>query len=471
MDKYEVKAIYGKIKKDYAIMAKAPGSKSITNRALLIASLAEGQTVLDGVLFSDDSRHFMECVKNLGIGLEVDEENKRVSVLGYGRDLPEKEASLYVGSAGTAARFLSAALGAVGGKYFLDASEQMKRRPMAPLLDALSQLGCVIDFSENVGHFPFTLESKGFDKDRICVNIDSSSQFLSALLISAVAAGKEFTVDVTGSHGMAYADMTVRMMEQFGVEVAKIEGAGSDKVSGGDSDGPSYKIPGGVSYRAQNYEIEPDASAAAYFYAMCPLLNVPVCVPGIRRGSLQGDVGFLDILVKMGCELKEYGKIDDEMKERMKNRLCGDKAGIHDHDLVLLAPADGVIHGVEVDMSACSDQAITLAAIAPFADSPTTIKGIGHIRLQESDRLSAIENELRKMGIKTESGEDFIKIWPGEPKPAVIETYEDHRMAMGFSLVGLRAEGIVIDNPGCCAKTFENYFEVLDVIIRNSLEK
>ncbi len=463
MDKYEVKTIYGKINKDYAIMAKAPGSKSITNRALLIASLAEGKTVLDGVLFSDDSRHFMECVKNLGIGLEIDEENKRVSVTGYGRNLPKKEASLYVGSAGTAARFLSAALGAVGGKYYLDASEQMKRRPMAPLLDALSQLGCIIDFSENVGHFPFTLESKGFDKDRISVNIDSSSQFLSALLISAVAAEKEFTVDVTGSHGMAYADMTVRMMGQFGVEVTKIEGAGSDKVSGGDSDGPSYKIPGGVSYRAQNYEIEPDASAAAYFYAMCPLLNVPVCVPGIRLGSLQGDVGFLDILVKMGCELKEYGEVSESI-------FAGCAGAPDAKDLVLLPPSNGSFHGIEVDMSACSDQAITLAAIAPFADSPTMIKGIGHIRLQESDRLSAIENELRKMGIKTESGEDFIKIWPGEPKPAVIETYEDHRMAMGFSLTGLRAEGIVIDNPGCCAKTFENYFEVLDGIIRNSLE-
>ena len=467
MKEYIVEKIYGKINKDYAIMAKAPGSKSITNRALLIASLAEGKTILDGVLFSDDSRHFMECVKNLGIGLEVDEENKRVSVTGYGRNLPKKEASLYVGSAGTAARFLSAALGAVGGKYYLDASEQMKRRPMAPLLDALSQLGCVIDFSENVGHFPFTLESKGFDKDRICVNIDSSSQFLSALLISAVAAGKDFTVDVTGSHGMAYADMTVRMMEQFGVEVAKTGGAGSNgsvyNASDGASEGLSYTIPGGVSYRAQNYEIEPDASAAAYFYAMCPLLNVPVCVPGIRRGSLQGDVGFLDILVKMGCELKEYGDVSES--------IFSGCAGAPDaKDLVLLPPSDGEFQGIEVDMSACSDQAITLAAIAPFADSPTTIKGIGHIRLQESDRLSAIENELRKMGIKNESGEDFIKIWPGEPKPAVIETYEDHRMAMGFSLVGLRAEGIVIDNPGCCAKTFENYFEVLDGIIRNSLD-
>ena len=461
MDSYRVETIYGKLKKNAAISVCVPGSKSITNRALLIASLADGKTGLNGVLFSDDSRHFMDCVKNLGVGLEVDEEKRFVSVAGYGRDIPCREASLNVGSAGTAARFLSAALGAVGGKYYLDASEQMKRRPMAPRLDALSQLGCEINFSENEGHFPFTLTSDGFKKDRISVNIDSSSQFLSALLISAVMTGKDFTVDVTGSHGMAYADMTVRMMEQFGVKVRKAEA--SEAEASDNAAGLSYTIPGGSSYRAQNYDIEPDASAAAYFYAMCPLLNVPVSVPGIRRGSLQGDVGFLDILVKMGCTLKTFGELSDDERSRFF-------ADLSDDDLVLLPPASGIFKGIEADMSACSDQAITLAAIAPFADSPTTIKGIGHIRLQESDRLSAMENELRRMGIKTESGNDFIKIWPGKPAPAVIETYEDHRMAMGFSLTGLRAEGIIIDDPGCCAKTFENYFEVLDSIIRNSLE-
>ncbi len=486
MERYEVRTIYGKTDKDYVITAKVPGSKSITNRALLIAALASGETELNGVLFSDDSRHFIDCVEKLGIELDVNEADKTVSVMGLGGNFPDRNASLNVGSAGTAARFLSAALGAVGGKYYLDASEQMKKRPMAPLLDALTELGCRITFAEKEGHFPFTIESFGFDKNRISVNIDSSSQFLSALLISSVASGKEMVIDVTGSHGMAYADMTVRMMKQFGVEVEKTGGAVSQEPDGMDAagsketvNGLSYTIPEGASYIAHTYDIEPDASAAAYFYAMCPLLNVPAAVPGIRRDSLQGDVGFLDILVRMGCELKEYGELSEyELKEYGELSKCehkengrlpehGEDAILSNNDLVLLPPSDGIYHGIDVDMSACSDQAITLAAIAPFADSPTTITGIGHIRLQESDRLSAIETELGRMGIKTECGEDYIKIYPGLPKAAVVQTYNDHRMAMGFSLVGLRAEGIVINDPMCCSKTFGEYFDVLDNLIRN----
>ena len=468
MDKYEVKNIYKKIKKEHVITVKVPGSKSITNRALLIASCAEGKTTLNGVLFSDDSRHFMECVKKLGIEISIDEEKKCVSVSGTGGNFPNRIADLYVGSAGTAARFLSAALGAAGGRYFLDSSEQMKKRPMAPLLDSLSELGCKIDYSESAGHFPFTLDSEGFKKSRISVNIDSSSQFLSALLISAVLCNDGLTVDVTGSHGMAYAEMTVRMMEQFGVKVEKkslSDVSDTDSTDSSSAASLSYEIPASAKYTAMDYDIEPDASAAAYFYAMCPLLGVPVSVPGIRRSSLQGDVRFLDILVRMGCTLKEYDELDHDLKERFeKNTGAGSFSG---RDLVLLPPADGKYHGITVDMSSCSDQAITLAAIAPFADTPTTITGIGHIRLQESDRLSAIENELGRMGIKTESGEDFIKIFPGNPKSAVIQTYDDHRMAMGFALAGLRAEGIVIDDPLCCAKTFENYFEVLEELIRS----
>ena len=506
MERYEVRTIYGKTDKDYVITAKVPGSKSITNRALLIAALANGKTELKGVLFSDDSRHFIDCVEKLGIELDVNEADKTVSVMGLGGKFTDRNASLNVGSAGTAARFLSAALGAVGGKYYLDASEQMKKRPMAPLLDALTELGCRITFGEKEGHFPFTIESAGFDKNRISVNIDKSSQFLSALLISSVASGKEMVIDVTGSHGMAYADMTVRMMEQFGVTAQKnVESINDSDQDGsaqtgsekqGSCRGLSYKIPGNVSYKAHVYDIEPDASAAAYFYAMCPLLNAPAAVPGIRRDSLQGDVGFLDILVRMGCELKEYGELSGEEKSRFeravncsedetrclersddslesnKDGLKSDKDGLRsnkdailsDEDLVLFPPSNGVFHGIDVDMSACSDQAITLAAIAPFADSPTTITGIGHIRLQESDRLSAIETELRRMGIRTESGEDYIRIYPGLPKAAVVQTYSDHRMAMGFSLIGLRAEGVIIDDPMCCAKTFEEYFKVLDTL-------
>lgn len=411
----------------------APGSKSITNRALLLATLAKGRTVLKGVLFSDDSRHFLKCVQELGFDIIIDEENCIAQIEGLGGKIPKKEADIYVGSAGTAARFLAATLGVSNGVYHMDASEQMRKRPMAPLLNSLTALGCRVEYKDkgNEGYFPFTLVSNGFGTDRISVNIDSSSQFLSALMIASVLSEKNFTVDVEGSHGMAYIDMTGKMMSQFGATTTKKDDGGRI----------SFVTKAGQNYIGRDYDIEPDASGAAYFYAMSPLLGISVRVPGVHFESLQGDVEFIRILEKMGCSVNES-----------------------ERGIIVNPPADGVIRGIDIDMSACSDQAITVAAIAPFASEPTTIRGIGHIRLQESDRLSAIATELTKMGIRVAEEKDSITIWPGNPKASVVETYEDHRMAMGFSLIGLRAEGIVIDNPGCCRKTFENYFEKLDEI-------
>ena len=436
--KYHVKTVYKNLKDskgEKLLTAHAPGSKSITNRALLIATLAEGETLLKGVLFSDDSRNFLNCVKDLGVDIEVDEDKKTVIVHGCDGQIPKSDAEIYVGSAGTAARFLAACLGISKGKYYLTSSAQMKKRPMAPLLNSLREIGCEVTCDDGDESFPFTLKGRGVCKDEVSVNIDSSSQFLSALLISAVLSDRSFKINVTGSHGKAYIDMTLKMMERFGVRIEK--------------DGSRYLISGNERYKAPVdgagsgiYRIEPDASAAAYFYAMCPVLNIPVAVPGIKFESLQGDVEFIRVLEKIGCRVSEGSE----------------------GDIILLPPESGSYSGIDIDMSSFSDQAITLAAIAPFATSPTTIRGIGHIRLQESDRLSAIVTELGKMGIKTENGEDWVKIYPGAPQPSLVDTYDDHRMAMGFSLIGLRAEGIVIDNPGCCSKTFAEYFEVLDEI-------
>lgn len=435
---YSVKCIHGKIGSkaaDTMLVEKVPGSKSITNRALLLATLAKGDTCLEGVLFSDDSRHFLECVKDLGVDIKINGRTHRVDIVGCDGVIPRKEASVYVGSAGTAARFLAATLGVSDGVYNMDASEQMRKRPMAPLLNSLKELGCTVEYPADgtEGHFPFTLVAGGFGKDNIAININSSSQFLSALLIAAVLSPKDFTVNVEGSHGMAYIEMTVKMMKQFGVETQRVAEN-------------CFVVKCGQSYEGMHYYIEPDASAAAYFYAMCPLLGIQVMVPGMHFESLQGDVEFIRILEKTGCVAEESEK-----------------------GIILYPPADGKIKGLEVDMSSCSDQAITLAAIAPFAESPVKITGIGHIRLQESDRLSAIANELKKMGIKVDEGEDYITIYPGQPKASVVDTYEDHRMAMGFSLIGLRAEGIVIDNPNCCRKTFEQYFSKLDRVINRLL--
>lgn len=431
---YAVPCIYNTIRTRDAsaglLAVDVPGSKSITNRALLLATLAEGISTLRGVLFSDDSRHFLKCVQNLGFETQVDEAGRLVRVKGLGGAVPLTKADLYVGSAGTAARFLTACLGLSEGIYRMDASEQMRRRPMAPLLCALKELGCGILYDAEEGHFPFVLRGHGFRKEQISINIDSSSQFLSALLIVSCLCKRDFTTHIEGTHGMAYIDMTLKMMEQFGVCTQKAS----------DS---TFLTRAGQHYRALDYRIEPDVSAACYFYAMSPLLHVPVRVNHVHFDSLQGDVAFIRLLEEMGC-------------------LAADTP----EGIVLSPPAEGMFHGITADMSACSDQAITLAAIAPFAEGPTTINGIGHIRFQESDRIAAITAELSRMGIRCDERQDGITIYPGRPAPSTVETYDDHRMAMGFSLTGLRSPGIVIADPGCCRKTFEDYFEVLDDVIK-----
>lgn len=430
---YEVPYIYTNQMKASPLVAEVPGSKSITNRALLLATLAEGISTLRGVLFSDDSRHFLKCIQDLGFDTSVDEESKIITVCGHGGAVPKKEASQYVGSAGTAARFLTAYLGISHGTYHMDASEQMRKRPMAPLLNSLTELGCEVIYPETTdttqaGHFPFTLRSNGFCKNEISVDIDHSSQFLSALLIAACLADDDFTIKIEGTHGMAYIEMTCQMMRQFGVVAER-------------TSADTFVIKKGQSYNALDYQIEPDVSAACYFYAMAPLLRIPVMVRNVHFDSLQGDVAFIHILEQMGCTATDT------------------------EDGILVNPPDSeTYHGITIDMSACSDQAITLAAIAPFADSPTTITGIGHIRFQESNRIRAIVTELTKMGIQCEETDSTITIHPGSPKPSLVETYDDHRMAMGFSLIGLRSKGIVINDPDCCRKTFETYFDVLTEI-------
>lgn len=436
MEQYSVPCIYPKLrnkihKAPYKV--SVPGSKSITNRALLLGTLAQGTTTLEGVLFSDDSRHFMECVKDLGFDTKIDEGNKTVIITGLGGDIPKKEASIYVGSAGTAARFLTAYLGVSNGSYYLDASNQMKKRPMAPLLSTLKEAGCEIQFEEKEGYFPYTLSSHGFLKDHLSVDIKHSSQFLSALMIASPLAKAQVTLDVIGTHGMSYIHITQKMMEQFGVTCQQINNA-------------SFIIPQNQHYKARVYQIEPDASAAAYFFALAAILNVPVEVENITLSSMQGDIHFLNLLKEMGCSILETP-----------------------NSIQVFPPADGILQGIIADMSSCSDQAITLAALAPFANSKTVIHGISHIRFQECNRMNAIVTELRKMNIICEETEDSITIYPGTPTPSLVETYEDHRMAMGFALIGLKCEGIIIKDPNCCKKTFENYFQTLEDFIQKVL--
>ena len=415
--------------KEYSI--EVPGSKSITNRALLLAALGKGKSTLSGVLFSDDSRHFLQSLVSLGFRVEVNEESKQVTVYGEGGNIPNKDATINVGSAGTAARFLTAFLGISRCHCRIDASEQMKKRPMKELFTALSSLGSSFSFTEKEDFLPVEFANDApLSATEVTVDIDKSSQFLSALLISACLFPGDFTVHVTGTHGMAYIDMTVAMMQQFGVRVEK-------------PDETTFFVPGGQTYTARNYFIEPDMSAACYFYAMAPLLGISMTVPHIPEQSLQGDVQFLDILKQMGCQVAYDASRGSFTATGTLNRRFS---------------------GISVNLGSFSDQTMTLAAIAPFANSKTTITGISHIKYQECDRFHAIINELTRVGIicREINDGDGLEITPGTPHAAEIETYDDHRMAMAFSLLGLRVEGIVIKNAECCRKTFETYFKVLE---------
>ncbi|MDE7299492.1 MAG: 3-phosphoshikimate 1-carboxyvinyltransferase, partial [Lachnospiraceae bacterium] len=295
MERYLVRTIEQKEIKNRRITVQAPGSKSITNRALLLATLADGRSTLYGALFSDDSRAFLDCVQRLGFSVEANEEARMISVVGNRFRIPKEEVQINVGSAGTAARFLTALLGISAGVWQLDASEQMKKRPMAPLLSCLRELGTEIIYLEQEEHFPFILHSSGVTGREITINIDDSSQFLSAMLISCCRTGEDFIIHVTGSHGMAYIDITTKMMEEFGVRAIRQDTAG----------GIDYLVPGGQSYHAREYRIEPDVSAACYFYAMAMLLGVSVTVKGVRRDTRQGDIALLRVLEQMGGVLRE----------------------------------------------------------------------------------------------------------------------------------------------------------------------
>ena len=420
-DIYQIK----KVTVPHDFETRVPGSKSITNRALLIAALAEGTSVLHGVLFSDDSRHFMQALYDLGFPIYIDEEEETVTIEGFGGEIPNEEAEVYVGSAGTAARFLTAFLGLSKGKYRITASEQMKKRPMKELLVALEEMGSEIIYEEEEYCFPFTIGNFECKKSKVTIDIDKSSQFLSALLISSVLLPQNFMIKITGSHGMSYVSMTIRMMHQFGVGVERT-------LSG------AYRRRNDRNYEGRKYDIEPDVSAACYFYALAPLLHVNVKVKNVYMDCLQGDIKFLKVLVRMGCKIE------------------------HEEDGVLLLPPKDKFLGGSFDLSSFSDQALTLAAIAPFTNSKVCIMNIGHIRYQECNRIKAMVENLTQMGVAAIEQDDNVFILPGVPKACQVDTYEDHRVAMAFSLVGTMVDGIEIKNPACTRKTFEKYFDVLE---------
>lgn len=440
MDIYKTRKLAGNVN----INVKVPGSKSITNRALLLAAMGNGVATLKDVQFSEDSYNFLEAIKALGFKTEVDKDSCTVKIEGMSGKIPLKEAVVYVGSAGTAARFLTAFAATGDGTYTISCSEQMQKRPIEELFQALEMLGTEFKWLGSEYHFPVKVVGvrNPFNRNNVDairqdiivpdrdieLNADRSSQFLSALLMTAPVLFNSLTIHVTGKKdARPYVEITEQMMKQFGY--AGVERYGKD----------CYKVFEG-SYNIEEYQIEPDVSAACYFYAMAAVTGGSAVVKHIRKDSLQGDMKFIDVLEEMGCR-KEWD-INGELK--------------------LYAPEDGKLKGIDINMAGFSDQALTLAAIAPFAKTPVTIRGVSHIREQESDRIKVIVNELGRMGIKCDEFEDGVKIYPGKPEPARIKTYNDHRAAMAFTVTGMAAGGIEIENPLCCNKTFEGYFDIVD---------
>ena len=407
-------------------VVRVPGSKSLTNRALLIAALAPGVTHFTNALFSDDSRYFAQALAALGFEVRSDEAACSMAVVGQGGRIPAARAELFIGNAGTAARFLTAMLTLGHGAYVLDGSARMRERPLADLLDALRQLGAVVN--SDTGCPPVRVTAAGLPGGQAQVAGDVSSQYLSGLLLIAPYAQAPVELRVTGGlNSQPYVDLTVAIMADFGVAVAR-EGYERFTIQ-----------PGRYAAKA-GYAIESDASAASYFLAAPAFLGGTVRVGNFSRSSRQGDVAFVDVLAQMGCTVAEVN-----------------------NGLAVTGPALGKLRGVAVDMRHIPDTAQTLAAIAPFANAPTEIRGIASARVKETDRVAAMCAELRRLGVTVEEYPDGLKIYPAEHlSAATVETYDDHRMAMAFALTGLRSEGLAIANPGCVSKTFPGYFDVLN---------
>lgn len=405
-----------------------PGSKSLTNRALVLAALADGSSTLEGALLSEDSAVMVESLRRLGIPVEVDEGNERFVVHGRGGRVPASRAELFVGNSGTTARFLTALLALGHGEYVLDGVPRMRERPIQPLLDALQQLGVDAISLQGTGCPPIRVRARGLAGGTLRLRGDLSSQYLSALLMVAPCTERGLEIELeTPLVSVPYVEMTLAIMAEFGAtathEAFRV-----------------FRVPGGQRYRARTYRIEPDASGASYFFALAAATGGRVRVPHLSLNSRQGDVHFVDLLERMGCQV------------------------IREPDAITVI-GQHPLRGIDADMNAISDTVPTLAALAPLADGPVVIRNVEHIRYKETDRIAAVATELRRLGQVVEEFPDGLAITPQPVRPAVIETYADHRIAMSFAILGCAVPGIVIADPGCVAKTFPDFFDRLDAAL------
>ena len=401
-------------------VVEIPGSKSITARALFLAAAAEGTTVLRRPLLSDDSEGFAEGLRALGYRL--DQQPGVWTVEGRPAGPAVAEAEVFCRDGATTARFLPTLAAAGHGTFRFDASEQMRRRPLGPLTSALRELGVDLTHELAEGHHPLTVRAEGIKGGALTLDAGLSSQFLTALLLCGPLTAEGLDITVSDLVSVPYVEMTLAMMRIFGNDARRV--------------GDTFHVPA-TPYAATDYLVEPDASTASYFLAAAALTGRTVTVPGLGADSLQGDLRFAEVLRQMGAEVELTA---DAVTVTGPERLTG----------------------VTVNMRDISDTVPTLAAIAPFAEGPVRIEDVYNTRVKECDRLAACEQNLRAMGVPVETGRDWIEIHPAVPRSAPIACHGDHRIAMSFSIAGLRTEGgVPLDDPGCVRKTFPGFHQAL----------
>jgi len=407
---------------------RPPGSRSITNRALVVAALADGTSHIKEAGLSDDTRVCAEALRALGIETAIDEARRTMRIEGCAGRIPPGPKEINTGDSGTATRFMTALAAAGRGRYRVDGSARMRERPIQDLLDGLKTLGVDAQSEWGTGCPPVLIETRGLAGGKVRVGGAVSSQYLSGLLMAAPAAAALVMVEVAGELvSKPYVDMTLAVMRDFGVVVRR-EGYAR------------FDVPAPAVYRSRRYAVEPDASSASYFLAAAAATGGRVTVEGLTRDSTQGDARFADILRAMGCEV-----------------------AWSDTGVTVAAPRPPArLEGIEVDLNAMPDMVLTLAPLAVLARGRTAIRNVANLRVKESDRLSALATELARLGARVEQHPDGLTIYPpATVQAAEVATYNDHRMAMGLAIVGLRAPGIRIAGAECVSKTYPEYFEDL----------
>ena len=403
---------------------QVPGSKSFTHRVLIAAALAAGRSFIDGALFSRDTELTAKALTQMGAEIVADAEKFSFSVTGTGGRLQAADKDIFLENSGTSMRLL-AAIAALGqGDYIFDGSPRMRQRPIAELLTALTQLKVPAFSLSGNGCPPIRISGGRVAGGPVEIDCGISSQYLSALLLMAPLTRNGLKIKVIkGPVSRPYVDLTLTVMEQFGIEV-RHQGY------------TAFGVAGGQVYQPGNYRVEPDCSQAGYFWAAAAITGSKIKVLGINQNSDQGDLGFSYVLEKMGCHL--------------------------DFATDGIAVTGGPLKALEIDMGDMPDLVPTLAVVAAFAEGTTLMTNVAHLRAKESDRLAAVANELEKMGIKAECGPDSIAVTGGQPKGARIKTYDDHRIAMSFALAGLRTPGVIIEDEACVAKSFPNFWSVFN---------